>query len=70
MKIDISDIDEDQMRMLAVICETYPYMGYQGLKDSAYQQYVNFYIKNISMRYETVRNMSPPGMKIYIYLEI
>ena len=55
MKYDITDIEEDEIKLLPVLCEVFPFMGGKHMNPDAFSQYLDTYIKNIEMKYETTK---------------
>lgn len=64
----MTDLEEDQIKLLPIICESYPWMGAKGIKTEAYDRHLALFIKNIKMDFSTQRN--PEGLKIFMYLAV
>ena len=68
VKYDITDMEEEDIRLLPVVCNVFPSMGSKSIDSQAYKGYLQMFIKSAEMKYESQK--TPEGMKLYLYLVV
>ena len=51
VKFDATDIGEESIAVLPVLCKAVPAMGYVGVREEAYRKILETYVADIGMKY-------------------
>lgn len=68
LKIDISDLEEENMNILELYCRSLAIVGYRHIDYSTYEAFLDRYIHNVDVSFNTAR--VDGGLKMYLFIKV